>query len=73
MALTAEQVQNAYVAFFNRPADVEGLAYWKSYPGATADLYNTFAQSKEYNSLYANMNNTQAIRTCLAVARTWKD
>ena len=61
MALTAEQVQNAYVAFFNRPADVEGLAYWKSYPGATADLYNTFAQSKEYNSLYANMNNTQAV------------
>ena len=61
MALTTEQVQNAYVAFFNRPADVEGLAYWKSYPGATADLYNTFAQSKEYNSLYANMNNTQAV------------
>lgn len=61
MALTTEQVQNAYVAFFNRPADVEGLAYWKSYPGATADLFNTFAQSKEYNSLYANMNNTQVV------------
>ena len=44
MALTNTQIQNAYVAFFNRPADVEGLNYWLSYSGSTGDLLNTFAQ-----------------------------
>lgn len=59
MALTSTQIQNAYVAFFNRPADVAGLNYWSSYSGNAADLLNTFAQSSEYKALYANMNNTQ--------------
>lgn len=31
MALTTAQIQNAYVAFLNRPADVAGLTYWSSY------------------------------------------
>lgn len=61
MALTTTQIQNAYVAFFNRPADVAGLNYWSSYQGSSADLLNTFAQSSEYKSLYANMNNTQVV------------
>ena len=37
MALTTAQLQNAYVAFFNRPADNEGLRYWGSYAGSSAD------------------------------------
>ena len=61
MALTATQIQNAYVAFFNRPADVAGLNYWSTYAGNAADLLNTFAQSAEYKALYANMNNTQVV------------
>lgn len=61
MALTTAQIQNAYVAFFNRPADVEGLRYWGSYTGSSADLLNTFAQSAEYKSLYSGMNNTQLV------------
>lgn len=61
MPLTTAQIQNAYVAFFNRPADVAGLAYWSAYAGSSSDLLNTFAQSSEYKSLYANMNNTQLI------------
>lgn len=61
MALTSTQIQNAYVAFFNRPADVAGLNYWSSYSGNAADLLNTFAQSSEYKALYANMNNTQVV------------
>lgn len=61
MALTATQIQNAYVAFFNRPADVAGLNYWSSYAGSEADLLNTFAQSSEYQDLYANLNNTQIV------------
>lgn len=61
MALTTQQIQNAYVAFFNRPADNEGLRYWGSYAGSSADLLNTFAQSAEYKSLYSGMNNTQLV------------
>ncbi|PXX78008.1 DUF4214 domain-containing protein [Rivihabitans pingtungensis] len=61
MALTTAQIQNAYVAFFNRPADVAGLTYWSSYAGSTADLLNTFAQSTEYKGLYSGMNNTQLV------------
>lgn len=61
MALTTAQIQNAYVAFFNRPADVAGLTYWSTYAGNTADLLNTFAQSAEYKSLYAGLNNTQTV------------
>ncbi len=61
MALTTAQIQNAYVAFFNRPADVAGLQYWSSYAGNSADLLNTFAQSAEYNGLYAGMNSTQLV------------
>jgi hypothetical protein len=61
MALTTAQIQNAYVAFFNRPADVAGLTYWSSYAGSSADLLNTFAQSAEYKSLYSGMNNTQLV------------
>ena len=61
MALTTAQIQNAYVAFFNRPADVAGLTYWSSYAGSSADLLNTFAQSTEYKSLYSAMNSTQLV------------
>ena len=61
MALTTAQIQNAYVAFFNRPADVAGLTYWSTYAGSTADLLNTFAQSAEYKNLYSGLNNTQIV------------
>ena len=61
MTLTTAQIQNAYVAFFNRPADVEGLNYWLAYTGNSAELLNTFAQSAEYKSLYSGMNNTQLV------------
>jgi len=61
MPLTTAQIQNAYVAFFNRPADKAGLTYWSTYAGNSADLLNTFAQSNEYKSLYAGLNSTQIV------------
>ncbi|MCW2313989.1 DUF4214 domain-containing protein [Rhodoferax antarcticus] len=61
MALTKSQIQNAYVAFFNRPADVAGLNYWSSYAGNAADLLITFALSAEYTNLYTGLNNTQVV------------
>jgi hypothetical protein len=61
MALTVSQIQNAYVAFFNRPADVAGLNYWSGYAGSETDLLNTFAVSDEYTSLYTGLNSTQIV------------
>lgn len=63
MALTTAQIQNAYVAFFNRPADVAGLNYWTSYNGSIADLFNAFAGSQEYKALFTGQNSTQVVNT----------
>ena len=63
MALTTAQIQNAYVAFFNRPADVAGLNYWTNYNGSIADLFNAFAGSQEYKSLFTGQNSTQIVNT----------
>lgn len=61
MALTTQQIQSAYVTFFSRPADVAGLNYWSSYAGSVADLYATFAQSKEYSSIFDKLSNSQKV------------
>lgn len=62
MAVTTAQVQQAYVAFFNRPADLAGLNYWTSSPAASvANLLDAFSKTPEYTSLYSNMNSTQLV------------
>lgn len=61
MALTTQQIQSAYVTFFSRPADVGGLNYWADYKGSEADLYTTFAQSKEYADLFEGKSNSQKV------------
>lgn len=61
MALTTAQIQSAYVTFFNRPADVEGLNYWSSYGGSVANLYATFAQSKEYSDVFAGLTQSAQV------------
>lgn len=66
MALTTAQIQNAYVAFFNRPADVAGLNYWSSYTGSLAELYATFAQQTEYTNTFTGMNNTAKVNAVYA-------
>lgn len=63
MALTAREIQDAYVTFFNRAADTEGFAYWTSYPGSISDLYATFAQQTEYTSVYGGKTAEQQITT----------
>jgi len=52
---TELDVEKAYVAFFARPADPLGLAYWLSESNTLhlGDLYNEFGLSQEYRSLYA--------------------
>lgn len=61
MGLSTAQVQQAYVTFFNRPADAAGLAYWQGYGGSVANLYQTFAQQQEYTAQYAGLSNSAII------------
>jgi len=57
----ASSIQRAYIAFFNRPADVPGMNHWKNYPGNAQDLLTEFSQSAEYLSDYAGLNNQQIV------------
>lgn len=61
----SEAIQKLYVAYFNRPADVGGLAYWEQVVaganGSTAALSAEFARSDEYQAAYAGMNSYQLV------------
>jgi len=66
MATThTEAIQKLYVAYFNRPADPAGLAYWNSVveaeKGSTARVSAAFAAEAEYKTEYANMTNAQIV------------
>lgn len=68
MAIVASHVaavQELYVAYFNRPADVAGLDYWTNIVaannGATAAVSATFATSPEYTSLFTGLTNAQIV------------
>jgi hypothetical protein len=58
-------IQKLYVAYFNRPADPAGLAYWETVveaaKGNTAAVSASFAGSAEYKATYANMTNAQIV------------
>jgi hypothetical protein len=60
-------IQKLYVAYFNRPADPKGLAFWESAVeaagGSTAAVSAAFAGSDEYKAAYANKTNAQIVDT----------
>jgi hypothetical protein len=59
------ELQKLYVAYFNRPADPAGLAFWNGVVAAnggnTAVVSADFAKQPEYTAAYAGMNSTQII------------
>ncbi|GHU25505.1 hypothetical protein AGMMS50256_00060 [Betaproteobacteria bacterium] len=61
MALTVAQIQKTYIAFFNRPADATGLAWWSNYPGSDEDLLNAFSTTPEYLAEYAGKTPAQVV------------
>ena len=65
MGLYTTQIQQLYVAYFNRPGDVGGLQYWESVVaaqgGSTTAISAAFAASAEYKAAYANMSSTQVV------------
>jgi len=68
MAINTDAVQRLYVAYFNRPSDPIGQAYWESKLPATAatqaqltTIAAGFSGSAEYAALYAGQSNAQIV------------
>lgn len=58
-------IQKLYVAYFNRPADVAGLAYWDSVlasgAGTLGGIGAAFAASAEYKAAFDQMNSAAIV------------
>jgi S-layer protein len=67
MAVSANDIQGLYIAYFNRPADYLGLQFWtKAANDKGGDINvvaNAFASSSEYTTLYAGKSTAQIIDT----------
>jgi len=67
MGIYANDVQKLYIAYFNRPADPVGLAYWEEQitknGGSTAAVANAFSASAEYKALYDGKSSAQIVET----------
>lgn len=59
MATTVESIQQLYVAYFNRPADAGGLAFWVDSVNKGVTLNSVaaqFAAQPEYKAVFAGMS-----------------
>jgi hypothetical protein len=66
MGANTATVQKLYVAFFNRPGDALGQAFWegKMDAGMTeAQVAASFAQSTEYTSVYGSLSTAATVST----------
>ncbi len=65
MAIAELDIQEMYVAYFNRPADVAGLEYWKdaldANPDAMNEMSRNFSTSQEYRDSFAGMDNRAVV------------
>lgn len=65
MSIYTNDLQTLYVAYFNRPADPAGLAFWEAALASGRANLNTvraaFAQDKEYKAAFANKTPTQIV------------
>src|ERR1700741_2357645 len=66
MATNTDLIQQLYVAYYNRPADVGGLAFWvgKLDAGVSIDaISKAFNTAPEYTNLYAGKTPDQIVDT----------
>lgn len=67
MANYEKEIQQLYVAYYNRPADPAGLAYWQgvveAQGGNTTAVSAAFASSDEYISVYGGKDNRTVVNT----------
>lgn len=60
-----DRVQALYVAYYGRPADQEGQAYWAERMDAEGEdaIINAFGTSEEYNDRFGEQTNANAVNT----------
>ncbi|MFC0351167.1 beta strand repeat-containing protein [Undibacterium danionis] len=63
MANTAANIQKLYIAYFNRPADPAGLAYWMNSSLTIGQIANSFGAQAEYNAAFAGQTTESIIAT----------
>lgn len=67
MANYENAIQQLYVAYYNRPADPAGLAFWQgvvdAQGGDTSAVSAAFASSSEYVSVYGGKDNRTVVNT----------
>lgn len=67
MADNTNAVEKLYIAYFSRPADPAGLAFWSNTLATNPNGYQVisanFASSAEYKATYAGMSNAQIVST----------
>lgn len=67
MANYEKEIQQLYVAYYNRPADPAGLAFWQgvveAQGGNTASVSAAFASADEYISVYGGKDNRTVVNT----------
>ncbi|MRV75512.1 DUF4214 domain-containing protein [Duganella sp. FT92W] len=62
MKPTATEVQQLYIAYFNRPAEPDGLRYWTGVDASQDTIAATFALATEFKQRYANMSNMDIVQ-----------
>ncbi|HEX8405748.1 MAG TPA: DUF4214 domain-containing protein [Duganella sp.] len=66
MATSAAEIQKLYIAYFNRPADTAGLAFWQARAdaaGGVEAIASQFSNSTEYTDLFDGVSNFEIVNT----------
>lgn len=66
MATSAADIQKLYIAYFNRPADTAGLAFWQARADAKGGIQavaSEFATAKEYTDLYDGVSSYDIVNS----------
>ncbi len=65
MSANTDTIQKLYIAYFNRPADVAGLAYWEGQLSrgliTMQDLAQSFSEQVEYKLVYENKSTSDFV------------
>lgn len=63
MANTAADIQKLYIAYFNRPADPSGLAYWTAQNFTLNQIADSFSKQAEYATVFAGKTTEDTVNT----------
>ncbi|MBI3730799.1 MAG: DUF4214 domain-containing protein, partial [Burkholderiales bacterium] len=63
MANTAADIQKLYIAYFNRPADPNGLTYWMAQGFTLGQIADSFSKQAEYATVFAGKTTEDTVNT----------